>query len=84
MDKNFSIQPREPLLEKQYPRPLGNDKMSLGLINLYFYENPISVLLHQHYRSNIFLFSVVKGGCDNGWSEDQFKRDCQPVSSKNG
>ena len=23
MDKNFSIQPREPLLEKQFPRPLG-------------------------------------------------------------
>ena len=25
---------------------------------------------------------VVKGGCDNGWSEDQFKRDCEPVSDQ--
>ena len=25
---------------------------------------------------------VVKGGCDNGWSEDQFERDCEPVSDQ--
>lgn len=24
----------------------------------------------------------MKGGCDNGWSEDQFKRDCEPVSDQ--
>ena len=35
MDKNFSIQPREPLLEKQYPRPLGkNDKCLEKKVNL--------------------------------------------------
>ena len=67
MDKNFSIQPREPLLEKQYPRPLGKNDKCL---------KKKEILPNQ-----LFISPVVKGGCDNGWSEDQFERECQPVNN---
>ena len=91
MDKNFSIQPREPLLEKQFPRPLGTNYKKNPLDQLvccssqWHGTNNQTSLHHEvspTYSVNIIeynLAAVVKGGCENGWSEDQFERDCEPV-----
>ena len=85
MDKNFSIQPREPLLEKQFPRPLGDKNASIratpNITNKIASSNQsLFVGVYHDYFILLYLCAaVVKGGCDNGWSEDQFERDCEPV-----